>query len=45
MVLSPEKCKVIHLRKQSSPEDYFIEGKKLNCTACERERSECSRLV
>ena len=27
MVLSPEKCKVMHFGKQSSPEDYFIAEK------------------
>ena len=37
MKLSPEKCKVIHLRKQSSREDYFIAGKKLSITECERD--------
>ena len=27
MELSAEKCKVMHLGKQSNPEDYFIAGK------------------
>ena len=27
MELSPEKCKVMHLGKQTNPEDYFISGK------------------
>ena len=28
MELSSEKCKVMHLGKQTNPEDYFIAGKK-----------------
>ena len=37
MELSPEKCKVMHLGKQTNPEDYFIAGKKLSITECERD--------
>ena len=32
-----KKCKVMHLGKQSNPEDYFIAGKKLSVTECERD--------
>ena len=34
MELSPEKCKVMHLEKQSNPEDYFIARKKIGLTEC-----------
>ena len=37
MELSPEKCKVMHLGKQSNPKDYFIAEKKLGVTECERD--------
>ena len=37
MELSPEKCKVMHLGKQTNPEDYFIAGKKIGVTECERD--------
>ena len=37
MELSPEKCKVMHLGTQTNPEDYFIAGKKLGVTECERD--------
>ena len=37
MELSPEKCKVMHLGKQSNPKDYFIAEKKLVVTECERD--------
>ena len=37
MELSPKKCKVMHLVKQSSPKDYFIAEKKLRVTECERD--------
>ena len=32
MELSPEKCKIMHLRKQIKPEDYLIAGKKIDIT-------------
>ena len=37
MELSPAKCKVTHLGKHSSRKDYFIAGKKLSITDCERD--------
>ena len=37
MELSPEKCKVMHLGKQSNPEDYFIAGKNIGVTEYERD--------
>ena len=37
MELGPEKCKVMHLGKQSNPEDYFIAEKKTGVTECERD--------
>ena len=37
MELSPEKCKVMHLGKQSNPKDYFIAEKKQGVTECERD--------
>ena len=35
--LSPEKCKIMHVGKQTNPEDFFIAGKKLGITECERD--------
>ena len=35
MEISPEKCKIMHLGKQTNPEDYFIAGKKIDVTECE----------
>ena len=43
MQLSLEKCKVMHLGKQTNPEDYFIAGKMNGVKECERFR--CSRLM
>ena len=37
MELSPEKCKVMHLGKQTNPNDYFIARKKQGITDCERD--------
>ena len=37
MELNPEKCKIMHLGKQTKPEDYFIAGKKIGLTECERD--------
>ena len=37
MELSPEKCKFMHLGKQTNPEDYFIAEKKIGVTECERD--------
>ena len=37
MELSPEKCKDMHLGKQTNPEDYFIAGKNIGFTECERD--------
>ena len=37
MELSPEKCKVMHLWKQTIPKDYFIAEKKIGVTECERD--------
>ena len=37
IVLSPEKCKCMHLWKQSNLEDYFKAGKKLSVTESERD--------
>ena len=34
MELSPEKCKIMHLGKQTNPEDYFIAEKKIGVTEC-----------
>ena len=39
MELSPEKCRILHLGKQTNPEDYFIAGKKAGVTECERDLS------
>ena len=37
MELCSEKCKVMHLWKQTNPEDYFIAGKKLCVTECKKD--------
>ena len=37
MKLSPEKCKIMHLGKQTNPADYSIEVKKIGVTECERD--------
>ena len=34
--LSPEKCKIMHVGKQTNPEEFFIAGKKIGVTECER---------
>ena len=39
MELSPEQCRVMHLSKQSSLEDYFIAEKKLSVTECKKNLS------
>ena len=30
--LSPEKCKIMHVGKQTNPEEFFIAGKKIAVT-------------
>ena len=35
--LSPEKCKIMHVGKQTNPEEFFIAGKKIGLTECERD--------
>ena len=37
MKLSPEKCKAMHFRKQSSLEDYLITENKKVVTECEKD--------
>ena len=37
MELNSESCKIMHLGRQSSPEEYFIEEKKLSVTEYERD--------
>ena len=35
--LSPEKCKIMHVGKQTNSEDFLIAGKKIGVTECERD--------
>ena len=37
MEICPEKCKIMHLGRQSSLKDYFVYEKKLGVTNCERD--------
>ena len=37
MEVSPKKCKVMNLGKQSNPEDYFTAELKIGVTECERD--------
>ena len=37
MELSPENGKIMHVGKQTNPEDFFIAGKKIGVSECERD--------